>query len=85
MNIIAYERVEREWSGGQEIMEVAYRLLDRLLEREEKIIAIGVATPGPVDVKKGRLSIPGLFSRNTESGCGRSYTEALWNSGVPGS
>ena len=53
MNIIAYERVEREWSGGQEIMEVAYRLLDRLLEREEKIIAIGVATPGPVDVKKG--------------------------------
>ena len=40
MNIIAYERVEREWSGGQEIMEVAYRLLDRLLEREEKIIAI---------------------------------------------
>ena len=61
MNIIAYERVEREWSGGQEIMEVAYRLLDRLLEREEKIIAIGVATPGPVDVKKGRIINPGYF------------------------
>ena len=46
MNIIAYERVERE--------------------------------EGP-DYQSG------LFSRNTESGCGGAYTEALWNSGVPGS
>ena len=43
------------------MMNVALCLIDRLLEREEKIIAIGVATPGPVDVKKGRIINPGHF------------------------
>ncbi len=61
MNILAYERVERIWSDGEEIMEVAYSILDRLLMRKEKILAIGVATPGPVDVKKGRIINPGYF------------------------
>lgn len=61
LKIVAYERVERDWENGAEMMNVAFCLIDRLLEREEKIIAIGVATPGPVDVKKGRIINPGHF------------------------
>ena len=61
LKIVAYERVERDWENGAEMMDVAFCLIDRLLEREEKIIAIGVATPGPVDVKKGRIINPGHF------------------------
>ena len=55
-----------------------------LLEGEEKIIAIGVATPGPVDVKKGRIINPGHFHEIRNLDVTDTYREALWHSGFPG-
>lgn len=61
LKILSFERVEREWKSGAEMLEVGFQLVDRLLKREENIIAIGVSTPGPVDVKRGRIINPGRF------------------------
>lgn len=61
LKMYKYERVERDWSGEQELMEAVCGLLDHMLEGREDVIAIGVSTPGPVDVKKGKIINPGYF------------------------
>lgn len=57
-----YERVERKWSSGKEIIETIYRLLDSVLENETNVMGIGVSSIGPVDVKSGIIRNPGFFN-----------------------
>lgn len=61
LKMYKYERVEREWKGEKELMEAVCGLLDHMLEGREDVIGIGVSTPGPVDVKKGKIINPGYF------------------------
>lgn len=61
LKMYKYERVEHDWSGAEELMSAVSGLLDHMLEGREDIIGIGVSTPGPVDVKKGKIINPGYF------------------------
>lgn len=61
LKVIALEQIKREWKNGAELMEVAFELIEHMLKLDKKIIAIGVAVPGPVDTKKGRIINPGYF------------------------
>ena len=61
LKMYKYERVERDWSGAEELMGAVISLLDHMLEGREDVIGIGVSTPGPVDVKKGKIINPGYF------------------------
>ncbi len=61
LKMYKYERIEREWSKEEELMEEVCVLLDHMLEGRDDVIAIGVSTPGPVDVKLGKIINPGYF------------------------
>ena len=62
MRILRYERVEKRWKNGEELMQTAYRLLDHMMEMEENVRAIGVSSIGQVDVNKGRILTPLYFN-----------------------
>lgn len=48
LKIVAYERVERDWENGAEMMNVAFASLIVCWSGKMKIIGItAVATPGP--------------------------------------
>lgn len=61
LKLYKYERIEREWSSSEELMEAVCVLLDHMLEGRDDVIGIGVSTPGPVDVKLGKIINPGYF------------------------
>lgn len=61
LEMYKYERIDREWENGEMLIEAVCGLLDRILEGETQVIAIGVSTPGPVDVKQGKIINPGYF------------------------
>lgn len=62
MRILRYERVERTWSSGEELMETAFMLLDHMIQSEENVRAIGVSSIGQVDVKNGMILSPLYFN-----------------------
>lgn len=39
------------------LMEQLYEMIDRLRKKERNILGIGVASIGPVDVKKGMIDL----------------------------
>lgn len=61
LKIYKDERQEQEWKGADDMMEAVYRLMSRVMEGEQDIIGIGISTPGPVDVKQGKIVNPGYF------------------------
>ncbi len=61
MHILKYERVERQWQDADDLMNTVYRLLDRVLDGEDNVPAIGVSSIGQVDVKRGRILKPLYF------------------------
>lgn len=62
MKCFKYERVERKWNSGEEVMETVYSLLDRILEHEKNVAGIGVSSIGPVDIKEGIIKHPYFFN-----------------------
>ena len=62
MRILKYERVERFWPSVDALMGTVFQLLDRVLDGEDSVPAIGVSSIGPVDVKRGRLLKPLYFN-----------------------
>ncbi|MCR4707757.1 MAG: ROK family protein [Clostridiales bacterium] len=61
MKMMKYERMERDWQSNEELMEAVFRLLDHMLDSEERIAGIGVSSIGPVDVRTGRILRPLYF------------------------
>ena len=61
LEMYKYERIDREWENEEMLLDAVCSLLDRILEGETQVIAIGVSTPGPVDVKQGKIINPGYF------------------------
>ena len=62
MRIWRYERVERTWSSGGELMDTAFMLLDHMIQSEDNVRAIGVSSIGQVDVKNGMILSPLYFN-----------------------
>jgi len=62
MRIMRYERVERTWSNGEDLMEAAFMLLDHMIQSENNVRAIGVSSIGQVDVKNGMILSPLYFN-----------------------
>lgn len=64
LNILRREtRVMKEAcvTNSQELMGQLYKMIDRLIKKEKNILGIGVASIGPVDVKKGMILEPLYF------------------------
>ncbi len=62
MKVLKSERIVREWTDSEELMEAVYTLMDHMLEGEEQVAAIGAASIGPVSVKEGRIIHPLYFN-----------------------
>lgn len=62
MRIMRYERVERIWSSGEDLMATAFMLLDHMIHSEDNVCAIGVSSIGQVDVKNGMILSPLYFN-----------------------
>ena len=62
MNILKFERIDKEWGSADELMEAVYSLMDHMLEFDESIAAIGVSSIGPIDVKTGHILRPLFFN-----------------------
>lgn len=61
MNILKYERIDREWETNDELMEAVYGLLDKVIAGDDRISGIGAASIGPVDVNEGKMLKPLYF------------------------
>ena len=62
LNMLRIERACGNWTNGEELMASAYEVMDRLLEGQERPVAIGAATIGPVSVKEGMIVHPLYFN-----------------------
>lgn len=62
MKVLKSERIVREWTDSEELLEAVYTLMDHMLEGEEQVAAIGAASIGPVSVKEGRIIHPLYFN-----------------------
>lgn len=62
LNVVRTERALGNWTNGEELMASAYEVMDRLLEGQERPVAIGAASIGPVSVKEGMIVHPLYFN-----------------------
>ena len=62
LNILRLEKSEKECRTAQELVEEVFRLADRIMEGDEKIIGIGCASIGPVNVTEGLIVAPLHFN-----------------------
>lgn len=62
LNVLRAEQVRGDWSNGEELMDSAYEVMDRILEGQERVVAIGAASIGPVSVKEGMIVHPLYFN-----------------------
>lgn len=61
MEILHTETIEYENLTGEKLIQDAFTLVDRMLEREKNILGIGIASIGPVDLKDGVILNPPRF------------------------
>lgn len=61
MEILDSERISFTHLTEAELYEDCFQVLDRLLERTEKILGIGIAAIGPVHIRKGMILNPPRF------------------------
>ncbi len=62
LNILRWERSEKECRSGEELIDEIFRLTDRMMEGEKDIIGIGCASIGPVNVTEGMIIRPLYFN-----------------------
>lgn len=62
MRILRYERVERDFASGDDLMQTAFMLLDHMIQSEDNVRAIGVSSIGQVDVNHGMILSPLYFN-----------------------
>lgn len=62
--ILAFERVETPQTGFPDVRDAMVAVARRLLHQESKVAAIGVGSPGPLDLANGTIlfapNIPGM-------------------------
>lgn len=61
MNVLSRSEVRKEWSDKEDLMDNVFRLVDDLLETKQCVIAIGVASVGPVNASEGMIVNPFYF------------------------
>ena len=62
LRILRYERVEQVWQDKESLMDTVFHLLDHMMSMDAHIRAIGAASIGSVDVKRGRILAPLFFN-----------------------
>lgn len=61
LNILKRERINMDNMSAQRLTEIVFELLDTVLFGEENIIAIGLASVGPISVQRGMILKPFFF------------------------
>lgn len=60
--ILKSEVIWRRWQEKEDLVASVYALLDHMLENEENVAGIGIASIGPVKVKEGIIAHPLYFN-----------------------
>lgn len=62
LQVLKNERISKEWTNAEELIEAVYTLMDHMLEGEDNVAAIGAVSIGPVSVTEGKILHPLYFN-----------------------
>ncbi len=62
LHTIKTEQIYRDWGDREELIRCIFRLVDHMMDEEEKIGAIGASSIGPVSLQDGYIKKPLYFN-----------------------